>query len=550
MIQALKKAVMGGWEDGLSPAEEKKRFWLCLAFVFFWGLLAHAYGFLQDSFSHDVLNALYADGVETFWKMQLGRFFAVLYRRSIRGALTLPWLIGLLALLWLSLAVFFTARLLRIRSRSLLFVTAGVFVANLTVTALTATYIYELDIDLFAMLAAVIAAFLWARYGWVGCLLGACFVAGTLGLYQSYLSVAIVLVMLSSMLSLLDGEGFLPVLRKGLRGILMLLLGGGLYYALLRLMMAAKNIVTDTGSYNSVYAVFSPAEGAPGLGESLRAVYQNWADSFLDPAAAHVEPAARLLHLLLLALLALLVLLVLFRGRQGWAEKALLLVLLALLPFGCNVTRLLSGRDVHDLMKYAFWLSYLAVLLLSRWAAENLTLPRFPAGKAAHGLCLLLCALLLWGNVQTANAAYVKKDLEQEATLSLMTRVLYRLEAQPDYVPGETPLVFAGAAEQLAPAVYGFDSYRDITGLEAPTAIPTANAEYYYNAYAAYFRYILNTPANFCEHRLWNELQLNETVQAMPAYPAEGCLRMVDGVMVVKMGDLPYYTAHTPGSGN
>ena len=82
------------------------------------------------------------------------------------------------------------------------------------------------------------------------------------------------------------------------------------------------------------------------------------------------------------------------------------------------------------------------------------------------------------------------------------------------------------------------------------TAIPTANAEYYYNAYAAYFRYILNTPANFCEHRLWNELQLNETVQAMPAYPAEGCIRMVDGVMVVKMGDLPYYTAHTPGSGN
>ena len=36
----------------------------------------------------------------------------------------------------------------------------------------------------------------------------------------------------------------------------------------------------------------------------------------------------------------------------------------------------------------------------------------------------------------------------------------------------------------------------------------------------------------------------------MPAYPAEGCIRMVDGVMVVKMGDLPYYTAHTPGSGN
>ena len=90
------------WDDGLSPQEEKGLLLRCFAFVFLWGLLAHAYGFLQDSFSHDVLNALYVDGVEVYWKMQLGRFGTVLYRRLIRLPLTMPWLLGVLSLGWMS----------------------------------------------------------------------------------------------------------------------------------------------------------------------------------------------------------------------------------------------------------------------------------------------------------------------------------------------------------------------------------------------------------------------------------------------------------------
>ena len=527
MLENIKRRLAEGWSDGLTREEERRRGLCCLLFTFLWGLIAHAYGFLSGAFSHDVLNALYADGVENYWKLQLGRFLVVLYRRTVRCAVTMPWLIGLLALLWIGLAVWLMAKLFRARSPWLLCLLAGICTVNLTVIALTGTYLYELDADMLALLLAVAAAFLWDRFGWAGSALGLFFVAGTLSLYQSYLSVTVTLLILCSLLALLRSERFGAVFGKGLRGIGMLLLGGLLYFLLLKL-LAARGISTDTGSYNSVSQAF---QGGTGLLSGLAAVYGELAASFFDPGAAFLGGGLRVLNLLLAGLGAVLLLRALLHRGMGPAEKLLFLALVLLLPLGANLTRLL-GAQVHDLMKYAFWLLYLLPLLLAFHAAQSGT-----AGKAARALAALLAALLLWSNTQTANALYVKKDLEASATLSLMTRVLSAVEQNPDYVPGETPLAFVGVSEQLNDAVYGFADYGRITGAESGSAIPAAHAEYYYNAYAAYFRYILNNPAVFCPHDKWNALQGDPAVAALPCYPDPGCMQLTDGVLVVKLGE-------------
>jgi hypothetical protein len=74
-------------------------------------------------------------------------------------------------------------------------------------------------------------------------------------------------------------------------------------------------------------------------------------------------------------------------------------------------------------------------------------------------------------------------------------------------------------------------------GLAGSSAILTANAEYYYNGYGAYFKYVLNNPGRMCDHRTWNRLQLDERALAMPAFPAADCIREIDGILVVKMGE-------------
>ena len=52
----------------------------------------------------------------------------------------------------------------------------------------------------------------------------------------------------------------------------------------------------------------------------------------------------------------------------------------------------------------------------------------------------------------------------------------------------------------------------------------------------SYFTYVLLNPARMAEQDVWSRMQDDPRVDAMPVYPAEGSVAMVDDVMVVKFG--------------
>ena len=515
--ETLQNRILEAWQ------KEKSFLLLCFAAVFCWGLAAHAYGFFRASFSHDMLNALVVTDVETYWKMQLGRPGIILYRRIVRGLIAAPWLLGLLSLVWLSLACWLTAKLFRLQRPLFVVLLAGLLTVNLSVIAMTATYLYEADADLFAMLLGICAVWLWDRRGLPGSLLGILFIAACMGTYQSLLSVPITLIMLLSMTALLRGEAFRDVFRKGLRGILMLTLGALLYWLLIRLMCTLKGINLTPDSYNSLQQTVQRS-----VPERILQTYGTWAAAFLAPGQRHIELPVLLVNILL-PLLFLLRLFPWFGDRNiGIAEKLLFLVLLLLLPLGMNTAQLAFSREVHELMEYAFWFFPLLCLL-----------PFFllPAGFRSRLLASLLALVFLCSHVQTANIVYTKKQLEQDACLSLMTRVLSRLEALPDYRSGETPLVFVGVSNELQEKLPGFEAYYDIDGCEEANPLVKSDTTYYYNTYAAYLRYLLNSPAVPAETGIWTALQRDPRVQTMPCYPEDGCMQLLDGIYVIKLGE-------------
>ena len=152
----------------------------------------------------------------------------------------------------------------------------------------------------------------------------------------------------------------------------------------------------------------------------------------------------------------------------------------------------------------------------------------------AGALCLLVL-LLLWQNVVLANAAYVKKGLDAEATLSVMTRVVARMEDEERYVPGETAVAFIGAYEHgdITP---GMAELHGIVGMQFNHSIVTDASYYYYNAYLAYFDYVLNCPVQLCSDEEHARLESDARVAEMPAFPHRDCLQWVDEILVVKMG--------------
>ena len=213
--------------------ENKKLLTFALICTFLWGLAAHGYCFFDNNISHDSLNEFHAAIVGNNIKIGLGRFITPIYRDLLGTDVTLPWLIGMLSLLWLGITVFFVLKLFRVESKPLACLIAGILTTNIAVSSTAATYIHDLDSYCFAVMCATGAVLLWQRYdrGW---LLGAIPLVVTLGIYQSYLFVAVTLVAMVCILDLLEGKSFTQVFRNGVKAVAMTVLGAALYFLTLQ----------------------------------------------------------------------------------------------------------------------------------------------------------------------------------------------------------------------------------------------------------------------------------------------------------------------------
>lgn len=497
----------------------------CLIWSFAFGLLAHAYGFLHGFFSHDSLTTIYAGQSEDTWKIMLGRVFVPIYRSIVRGGIPLPWFIGIISLLWIGLSAFFIAKLFQMESQAELALLSGFLTVNITLAAMTATYLYELDFDMFALLAAVIAAFLWKRYQ-KGFLFGMIPAMIALGLYQSYISVTITLIMMSSIMALLYGDAALDVFKRGCRGICMVLGGGVLYIIALKIVCKVTGIgLVD--SYNGLAGL--KGRSLQEFASSALYAYKDWFTTFVHPKGVHTAAVLGIVNCcVFLVILAVLVFTLVKRKLQP-ASYGLLLLLVLFLPLGMNLSCVLSGGMVHDLMKYSFWLFYVWVILLCSWLSHEID------GSTVIQISLqwavgVMAFLFLWNGIQTSNALYIKKDLEQDAALSLMTRVVERLETTPGYVPGTTPVVFVGYAG--ASAMPGFEPAYQVSGMGGTSAF-TYNIRGMYNSY---FRYILNRPV-MLDSENWTSFQTDPRVAEMPVFPSAESIQELDHVFIVKMSD-------------
>lgn len=514
-------------------SQEKKWLYISLCAVFLWGLAAHGYCFMQSSFNHDSLAEFNGVVFGNQLKLSLGRFVVPLYRNIFRTDLTLPWLIGVLALLWLGLAVFLLLRIFEIHSKIVAVLIAGVFTVNTAITATAASYLHDFDTDCFAILCAVAAIYFWRKMPWGG-VIGAVFVVGTLGIYQSNISVTIVLAMLVCILDLLDCQDCRRVFRNGLKAIGMLLLGVVLYYTALRVVTAVTGLGLATGNDNTLDRM-----GELTLGNVFSYIEGAYRDCWRRLTTVISPYSGRLVRGGTISLVGItLIAEVVFLLKKGipLTSKLLCICLVVLLPLGMNITYVLAAGAVHDLMAFSVWLFYIQALLFACWLVQDLkNCQQKWMSKFVHKLpglaAIILVFALVYGNVQIANMLYLKKDLESEAYFSLMTRILYDVERTDGYISGETPVVFVGQSKQIQ-TVPGTEKCEDIIGTWAPGPVIMGERSYY----AAYFSYILVNPAVMAENSLWYPMLKDSRVAAMPVYPEEGSIAFLDNILVVRLG--------------
>lgn len=508
------------WDRGLAAR--------VFASTFLVGLAAHGYCYFNLLYSHDSLLVNQENDIGQM--IGVGRVMVPLYLK-FRGMFYPPLLVGALSLLFLAGASYLAVRLLGLKNGRLVCLTCGVFASSATLTLINATYIKDADVYMLALLLAVAAAYLCDRYRVLGFFGAAALVCASLGLYQAMFQAGVFLAMILVVRRILERREFKEVLLSGLKQAGAFLLGLLAYAAVLRLVLGLRQQgLTD--SYNGLGGVGQFGSLREMLVLAVKVCCYPAGYLFSIPETYHSGWMA-VLNLLLGALtLAMLAYLAAVRGVRG-LRLALLAAVVALMPFGMSVVFFISKGMVHLLMIFSFYFVYLFGVMVLELFLEDAAAWEGWKGRLRRVLPgAVSCALgvLILNSVVYANQAYLKKDLEYQATLSTVTRIVDRIEQLEGYVPGETPVALLGDLEHsgLFLPREGM-AHLDGTGLAIRVGL-TYSTTYYW-----YFRHILSYPILLLDGGAAEELGRLDEVADMPAFPAPGSCRMADGVAVVKL---------------
>ncbi|MBR0163261.1 MAG: glucosyltransferase domain-containing protein [Lachnospiraceae bacterium] len=498
--------------------------------------LMHGYRFFHPLLAGDSLYMLYQDDIA--WQISLGRFAQPLFL-LLRGSFPSPFLTSLLSVSAVAASAVLCTRFLSLEDPVSLVMTGAVMSCNLTLLVAGSGFLPWFDLYAFALLSAVAGTLLLTHKKKSHLVCGVLLLVLSLGLYQAYICVATGLVMLTFLADAAKGEDIRALLKKLFRTVLLFFCAALLYVLVWRFLQGALRIATAE-SYHGLSSLgdFSETSVAEALFVTYRNVFRYFfaQTPFLTPDVSGLSLGI-LWSVLLAACCALMLLLsVMYLAQLNRAQKTaplsriLQLVTILLFPLGINLVCFLSRGMEHALMMYACQLVFLAAVCIRELALPGRDDTTAPSGTSliqkTRRLLPLLLAVITWSQIVFGNQIYYRRDQTERASFALMNRIVDRIEETPGYEPGTTPVAFCGSFAKnphtARPAV--FSEADDILPGHTAFSYPGTEA-----TYLSFFESMDLTVIRFDED--------NGAVRAMPLFPAEGSVALIDGVIVVKVSD-------------
>ena len=488
------------------------------------GLLIHLFAFTNIIPNSDGLSRVFDPQQMTV----SGRWF-LHYASALNGFTQMPALIGVLSLVLLALAAAGAVTALGFHSRALA-AFAGVMMAAFPCLGYTFLYMFTASAYCLAILLAVLAVYLTKKGGWLRSLAGCVLLALSMGVYQAYAALAVALSLLAVFRACLNPRSDLrKTARMGFRFVGFLALGAALYYGVLQIFLAVKDLELLDYLGMSQAGGGYPIAQLPGL---IVSVYKQVFVFFFWPSGSNpfTTPVLAVLDLLLLLLAAACLLAAVLR-RKLWREPwrmAGAVILAALLPLAAGFAQIISPfSDATPIMKYAYVCVYLAVLLTADLGLSFLPRPR--GGMAAAGALAVCLAGVTLYSANINNLLYTASAQAHRATLSYATRLLARIESCPGYTGEEEVLIIGSFPSDRIYADIPSYALIDHYSADRDTAAPLNKHIYYY------LNDWLNVPIPEPEEETMIAVAQSEEFQAMPLYPADGSVQMLDGRVVVKI---------------
>ncbi len=480
------------------------------------GLLIHMPMMVRDIPNHDGLDSMHFDQN----MITSGRWFLTV-ACGISSYYTLPWLIGLLAVLYLALGSVVLVEFLNIRKTSCVILISGLLV-SFPAIASTFAYVFTMDGYMLALLLAVLSVLLTKKYrfGWLA---GAVCLACSMGIYQAYLPFAVLLSIYGVVMVAMEEGGLKEKLCRSLRYLYMGAAGAVGYYGILQLLLKLQG--KELASYQGINSM-GEVESA-GLRDILVSIYTDFG-GFTLKGNVLVNNGFSVVALCGLALLFAVILLGQIIERKWWKSVWLYVILALLLvglPIGTNMILLVSP-DVtyHVLMRYQ-WVLYPILMIAFIANCEKET----QKDVWKEWVVLLTAGILIWNYAVTDNIAYSNLQKRYEKTYAYCARLLDRIEQTPGYYQGIPIAMIGVVGEESYPVT---DITQDVTsnliGMNGDVLLYTGNN------YEIFIRNYLGATLNVLPTEVMEEIYYSKAYLEMDPFPGENSVKLVDGVIYVK----------------
>ena len=507
---------------------------ISVIFTAFFYMLGNSYRFFSPMLSGDSLLMVHHN--DSAWQISLGRFVHPLLV-FLRGGIITPFMLSVLAILWISLSVYFLTDFLKIEKVISIAFVAVVMSCNITILSINTSFVHCIDFYTLALLLAVLGTWLLGKGKNIYTFWGIVSLSLSMGIYQSYICVAIGMVMLYFLLYMTERHSFKKTFTDIMKYVLSFAMAAVLYLILWKIMQKIFNVWT-ADTYNGLASLGDYSRIS--VWEILLKTYYNVFYHLWNPETFTVIPfrgvpmsivwvwMIRFCNVTLVMVLIFVLIYENMKCKTALWQKLFQILILVMMPMGINFVCFLSKGMEHSLMIYAFCLVYIAgIKAVERYAPEKERVMERNLKCCLSWISVMLALVVVcWSNIVYFNQVYMKKSLQDSAAQSLMSRIVHDIESMDGYVAGETPVAFWGGFERTDYTKH-IENFEDLLpyGM-GKTALLYESTEY------AYLKYMMNVNMNLT--RIAGD---NETAIQMPTYPNKGSVAYVDGVIVVKISE-------------
>lgn len=466
----------------------------------------------------------------------LGRWF-LKYIHRLGTRYSIPAIHGVLMILILTLSACLVLEILHLHST-----TAAILVPSLMVTfpsvACTMTFMFMAHTSAIAIFMICMAIYLLRKYKW-GFIPCTVLLICSLGVYQSYISIAITLMLLGMIVDLLEDKDVWRTLKHGILCVIVLLVTVGVYMWLCHVIYPNIDNETYGGIGNMGDIAISEM---PVL---VARCYKRFLEFFIwkpFPFMSKIMQAMNICTCILAVGLGIYLIYKKKIYRKVW-NCILLCIVAAFVPLAAAFVYFMAPEvDYSMLMLYAYVLVYVAVVMLWEkatvmWQVSTQTEDKSKAWmmEFVSIMVVVVMAISCYTNYLVSNRAYLRMEISYERVMSYFNRIIARVESIEGYQNGDGVAILGEFYYKDNPSpvemvdVLDTESLRDMSGVALENGLITSGVR---NSFIETF---IGFKMPYLTYDERQSIMESEQYLSMPVYPAEESIQKINDVWVVKL---------------